>query len=144
MRYFQHTHRFTAPRQSAPGVPAAKTPALFAILAAATFGASCIDSAVPLAPQCTAAIAIELSSEEIRVGDTFLATAIHRGDECLRNLGWTSSGVISFRSAEGHSATFRADASGSGTIRVINDNGNLGVIEVAVEESEEQGARRSD
>lgn len=115
-----------------------------AVALAAAVATACINSTVPLAPQCTAAIAIELSTEQISPGDTFVATAIHRGDECLSNLSWTADGVISFRSAEGHSATFHADASGSGRIRVINDNGNLGVIDVAVEESEEQGASRSD
>jgi hypothetical protein len=104
-------------------------------------GSACIDSSVPLAPNCLTGIQIELTTQEqIQVGDTFEAMATSRSDECLTNLMWSALGVISFEAAEETSATFHADESGSGTIRVINDAGNLGVLEVTVEESEGEGS----
>lgn len=112
-------------------------------VASLAIGTACIDASVPLAPDCLTGIQIELSTEQIMVGESFEATATSRSDECLSNLMWSAFGVISLDAAEGSSATFHAADSGNGTIRVMNDSGNLGVIEVSVEESEErEGASR--
>lgn len=109
---------------------------VLAVLVGVVTAAGCINASTPFAPQCTAAIGIEITAETIGPGDTFVATATHRGDECLTNLMWSASGVVTFRSAEGSSATFKAEQSGTGSIRVLNDKGSLGILEVEVDEGE--------
>lgn len=100
--------------------------------------ASCQPNVV--APSCVGTIDLELSSEQIFVGDTFEATAMHRVVQCLVNLNWTTTGPISLAEAQGTSATFTADDAGTGTITVRNPQGDIGVISVDVQQGEELSA----
>jgi hypothetical protein len=109
--------------------------ALAAVALVAT--ANCIDTTAPVAPDCAPVIGLAITPAAIEVDDTFTASASHSGDACLSNLQWTATGPVTLRAAEATSATFRADDSGFATIRVQNDKGSIGVLEIEVEEGEE-------
>ena len=97
--------------------------------------AGCINDQ-PLSPQCGTAIDIELPNDVIVVGDVFIATASNRVEQCLVDLRWTATGSIRLQSSESFSATFMAEASGAGQIRVQNRFGNLGIADIDVDEAE--------
>ncbi|MGH7501033.1 MAG: hypothetical protein ACREL7_04675 [Longimicrobiales bacterium] len=88
------------------------------------------------APTCVGTIDLELSSDQIFIGDTFTATASHSVDLCLVDLDWMTTGPISLEEAQGTSATFTANAEGTGMITVRNREGDLGVLSVEVEARE--------
>jgi hypothetical protein len=115
-------------------VPTGPIPTLLLALAAGLAGGC---NRNPAAPQCIGAIEIELSSEEVHPGDTFVASAVHRISQCITSLDWMATGVVQFQFAEGTDATFRATAEGNGIITVRNRQGSLGVLEVEVVPPEE-------
>ncbi len=87
-------------------------------------------------PVCRTEIGIELSVQQVFVGDSFTATATHSGEECLRSLSWSASGPVVLQAAEDVSATFGAEAEGNATITVRSTLGGLGTRTVEIEQRE--------
>ncbi|MCI0437272.1 MAG: hypothetical protein L0271_27100 [Gemmatimonadetes bacterium] len=111
---------------------------LFIVIGTLTVSA-CLDSTTPVTPSCTGTLGLDLPDEPVQVGDVFMVTATHVIEQCLNNLSWSATGVISFQVAEETSARFRANQSGTGTITVRNNQGNVGIADVEVEEGEGGG-----
>lgn len=103
------------------------------LLLAAAIAAAWSCQRNPVGQICVGVLQVELSTDEVFVGDSFTATASHRLEECISDLSWSGTGSIGLLEAQGESATFRANTTGSGTVTVRNNKGNLGSATVDVD-----------